>query len=372
MTDSGVPDEQRVRDVINKEGVFEWNEERYTVEFCEKPITTSGEPKTDTFVRATNEKTNKHVDIKISSKKANFGYLDNHPMKARLYAFYGPECEEILTKMQKEIFGKHPDLQPINFEGEPGFTLGWRNEYLQENTRALGMKLTQDVAAKVWWGEGSPKEYLDATVKGNKIKNSGMPDWLLVKDGEDIKTTKDIFPNLKNIREYAKTHNLVDATWQAHNYKMHRKKTCECGKKYRFFGLPCPSCSSRKWKTEKCPKCDTECKLEKEHCRECKKEGKKIRLQNYISWKQHEGDSRELAVWWKFNTNDEKLTWKLILDEPFKPAGEVRKNLQTCLEKIGVPDDQNFQIDLLKNKMMDTNYRVCSISKMISFFRNKA
>ena len=59
-------------------------------------------------------------------------------------------------------------------------------------------------------------------------------------------------------------------------------------------------------------------------------------------------------MWWKFDTNDEKLTWKLILDEPFKPAGEVRKNLQTCLEKIGVPDDQNFQIDLLKDKIIDT------------------
>jgi len=346
-SNSGVPDENKIRDVINREGIFEWNGEKYIVEFCDKPTTDRGEPKTDTFVRAINKKTNEQVDIKISSKKTNFGFTDNHPMKARLHEFYGPECKEILTKMQKKVFGEHSDLQPINFEGELGFTLGWRNEYLQENTRRLGMRLTQDVANKVWWGEGSPKEYLDATVNGEEIENSGMPDWVLIKDGKDIKTTKDIFPNLKDIREFAKIHNLVDSTWQAHNYKMHRKKTCECGIKYRFLPCPCPSCGSRAWKTEKCSKCGTVCKLEKTQCSNCRNP-----LENYISWRPHEGDSRELAVWWKFDVFDKKLMWELILDEPFKPAGEVRKNLQDCLKQIGVPDDLNFDIKKLNGKFI--------------------
>ena len=346
-SDSGVPDEKKVRDVINREGIFEWNNEKYIVEFCDKPTTDRGEPKTDTFVRAINEKTNEQVDIKISSKKTTFGYLQNHPMKAKLYEFYGPECKEILIKMQKQIFGNNPDLNPINFESEPGFTLGWRNEYLQETTRTLGMRLTQDVANKVWWGEGSPKEYLDATVNGNVIENSGMPDWILVKDGDDINTTKDIFPNLKDIREFAKTHNLVDSTWQAHNYKMHRKKICECGTKYRFLPCECPNCGSRAWKTEKCSKCGTICKLDRSRCSNCRNP-----LQNYISWRSHEGDSRELAVWWKFSVIDRKLDYELILDEPFKKAGEVREDLQTCLEKIGVPDDQNFDIKELNGKFV--------------------
>ena len=60
-----------------------------------------------------------------------------------------------------------------------------------------------------------------------------MPDWILVKDAKDIKTSSDIFSNLKDIREFAKTHNDIDSTYQAHNYKMHRKKTCECEKKYK-------------------------------------------------------------------------------------------------------------------------------------------
>lgn len=345
-SDSGVPDENKIRDVINKEGAFEWNGDRYIVEFCTKPTTDSGEPKTDTFVRAINKKTNEQVDIKISTKKTNFGYLQNHPLKPKLYEFYGPECKEILTKMNKKVFGKYPDLQPIIFGGEPGFTLGWRNEYLQENTRSLGIRLTQDVANKVWWGEGCPKEYLNATVNDNVIENSGMPDWILVKDSSNINTTKDIFPYLKDIREYAKTHNLVDSTWQAHNYKMHRKKTCECGMKYRY-PCSCPKCGSRAWKTEKCSKCGTICKLDKPKCFKCKNS-----LEHYIHWRPHEGDSRELAVWWKFDVLDEKLRYELIMDEPFKPAGEVRRNLQDCLEKIKVPDDQNFDIKKLNDKFV--------------------
>jgi len=59
-----------------------------------------------------------------------------------------------------------------------------------------------------------------------------------------------------------------------------------------------------------------------------------------------------LAVWWKFNVIDRKLNYELILDEPFKKAGEVRKDLQTCLEKIGVPDDQNFDIKKLNGKFV--------------------
>ena len=355
-SDSGVPDEQKVRDVINNEGIFEWNGDQYTVEFCGKPITASGEPKTDTFVRAFNEKKEK-VDIKISSKKTNFGYLQNHPMKSKLYEFYGPECKEILIKMQKQTFDNHPNIQPIIFTGDPGFTLGWRNEYLQERTRALGMRLTQDVANKVWWGEGSPQEYLDATVNGISIPNSGMPDWILIKDGNDINTTNDIFPNLQNIRVFAKNHNLVDSTWQAHNYKMHRRKTCKCGNQYRVkihnrVRYCCPVCGSNEWKTETCSKCGKVCELEKKHCqnKNSHDDGKKNLLRNYISWNPHEGDSRELAVWWKFSVIDEKLNYELVLDDPFKNAGEVRKNLQDCLAKIGVPDDEDFDIEKLNGK----------------------
>jgi len=51
-SNSGVPDENKIRDVINRDGIFEWNGEKYIVEFCDKPTTDRGEPKTDTFVRS--------------------------------------------------------------------------------------------------------------------------------------------------------------------------------------------------------------------------------------------------------------------------------------------------------------------------------
>ena len=375
MTGSGAHDEQKVRDVINKDGKFMWHGEEYRVIFCDKPTLGHdiGEPKTDTFVRAVNKKTNKQKDFKISTKKTDFAYLENHPMKKKLFEFFGPECKEIMISMHRSLQGKFQDENPINFgEGkeEKGITLGWRNEYLQENTtRSLGIRLTQNIANKVWWGEGSPKEYLDAKVNGGIITDSGMPDWILVKDAKDIKTANDVFSDLKDIKEFAKTHKLVDSTYQAHNYKMHRKKTCTCGEIYRvklvvqkrywiggkipdsfYEANTCPYCRSRKWKTVTCPECGTVCKLNKKQCTACKKE-----IQEYISWNPQEGDSRELAVWYKFEAINGNLSYKLVLDEPFKKAGEVRINLQECLKEIGVSDDQNFNISELKGKIVSNN-----------------
>ena len=370
MAGSGTRDEQGVRDVIKKDGKFIWNGEEYKVIFCDKPTLGGGlgEPKTDTFVRAVNEKTNEEKDFKISTKKTNFAYLQNHPKKRKLFELFEPGCREFMTGMQKKVFKKFPGISPVIFEGEEkekGITLGWRNEYLQESTRPLGIRLAQDVANKVWWGEGSPKEYLDAKVNGKIIPNSGMPDWILVKDAKDIKTANDVFSDLKDIKEFAKTHKLVDSTYQAHNYRMHRKKTCTCGEIYRvklvvqkrywiggkipdsfYEANTCPYCRSRKWKTVTCPECGTVCKLNKKQCTACKKE-----IQEYISWNPHEGDSRELAVWYKFEAINGNLSYKLVLDEPFKKAGEVRINLQECLKEIGVSDDQNFNISKLKGKI---------------------
>ena len=356
MAGSGTRDEQRVRDVINKDGKFMWHGEEYKVIFCDKPTLGGGlgEPKTDTFVRAVNKKTNEQKDFKISTKKTDFAYLENHPKEKKLREFFGPECKEIMSSMQRRVFKKFPGISPVIFEGEEkekGITLGWRNEYLQESTRPLGIRLAQDVANKVWWGEGSPKEYLDAKVNGKIIPNSGMPDWILVKDEKDIKTANGIFSDLKDIKEFAKTNKLVDSTYQAHNYRMHRKKTCICGETYRYGFGSCPFCNSTRWKTAECTECGAVRPIMKEHCKECKRKGKKITIKEYIPWKPHEGDSRELAVWYKFETVNKKLSYKLVLDEPFKEAGEVRINLQECLKEIGVPDDHNFNISKLKGKI---------------------
>ena len=100
MAGSGTRDEQGVRDVIKKDGKFIWNGEEYKVIFCDKPILGGGlgEPKTDTFVRAVNEKTNEEKDFKISTKKTDFAYLENHPKEKKLREFFGPECKDACSK----------------------------------------------------------------------------------------------------------------------------------------------------------------------------------------------------------------------------------------------------------------------------------
>ena len=80
-----------------------------------------------------------------------------------------------------------------------------------------------------------------------------------------------------------------------------------------------------------------------------------MKNEKYESWRPHEGDRRELAVWFEFEAVNGKLSYKLVLDEPFKEAGEVRKNLQKCLKEIGIPDDHNFNISKLKGKIVSNS-----------------
>lgn len=372
MADSGAPDEQKIRDIINNEKKFTWNENQYELIFCGKPVTESGEPKTDTFVRAKNLTSNKIEDIKISTKKENFGYVQNHPMKEKLFEFYGPQCKEIMVGMNQNLAVNLSNTPIIFFRDKKNklsiiekgaITLGWRNEYLEESakkenkkTRSLGITLSQNVANKVWFGEGSPEEYLNATICEEQIENSGMPDWVLIKNSIDIHTCDDIFSNLKDIRDYAKDHSNIDYTLQAQNYKTHRKMTCECGTKYRLDTTtkqklkdPCPNCKkSRKWKFTTCTNCKKSFEMKKTRCPSCKE-----KFSKYESWNPHEGDGRELAVWIKWEVENGKLKGTIVLDQPFKKAGEVRKNLQDCLTQIGIPDDQNFQIGLLNGKTIN-------------------
>lgn len=362
---SGSPDEQKVRDIIKKEGHFKWQGDDYKVDFCEKPSVKSGEPKTDTFVRATNEKTNKKIDIKISTKKKNFGYVQNHPRQETLKEFYAGNHEKIIKKhvgSLKENLQKTPIIYFDSYGNvEKGsITLGWRYEILEESaknnnkTRSLGVKIEKDVAKLAWYGEGNSSDYLDAQVNGKVIVKSGMPDWILIADAEDIITSENIFSNLKDIKEYAEKHSNLDATLQAHNYRMHRKKTCECGFEYRI-AKKCPKCKSRKWKVSKCDKCGQDISVKEKKCNNCL-----IENSDYKSSNPHEGDSRELAAWIDWTTLKGRLHGSIVFDKPFTKAGDVRKQLQKCLEELKTPDDSYFDINMLRERVTEDT---CTYSK---------
>ena len=139
--------------------------------------------------------------------------------------------------------------------------------------------------------------------------------------GQKIKTCNDIFENLEPIREFSEKHKDLDVTYRAQNYRMHLKKTCsQCSTEYR--------------KTNSCPECGS----------------KKI----VKSYEPIQGEDRDLPVYTEWKVIGEKLDGKAVLDKPFtKVARDVLCNLRECLTSMGIPDDDDFDISMLRGNLTE-------------------
>ena len=78
----------------------------------------------------------------------------------------------------------------------------------------------------------------DAFVDGKKITNSGIPDFILIKDPESLKTIQDVFDDLYDIRKYAKKHWKMRAGFIAQNNRWNRQtKTWKTEGSSRSFAV---------------------------------------------------------------------------------------------------------------------------------------
>ena len=90
--------------------------------------------------------------------------------------------------------------------------------------RKLQVKIKQNIAAQVWKNKGAQSQYRDGIVDGEKIPFSGMPNFCLTIEPDDVKTVDDIFRNLVSMDELIQTHGNITAAFLAQNYRSHKKK----------------------------------------------------------------------------------------------------------------------------------------------------
>jgi len=348
LAGSGSPEEKKIREIIEKDGKFEWNGKEFEVIKCAKPKSKTGEPKTDVFVDGHNKTSNEFVVIKISYKKENWMPVENKVTRERMPFIYGDEWKNIAKSQNMEIKNAFNDRH-IVFLDKSGkteggtITLGWRYEIGYESARkplkdgkpqlrTLGVRIKEDIHDQVYWGKGCREDYRDCNVDGNMINDSGIPDYALERDvfikdknkkiiGQKTKSTKDIFENLEPIKEFSKKHKDLDVTYRAQNYRMHLKKKCkECKTEYRR-SVVCPQCGSKKIVKPITP---------------------------------IQGEDRDLPVYVEWSVIGGKLDGKIILDKPFtKVAKDVLDNFRECLNEMGITDDNNFDISMLKGKLTD-------------------
>ena len=293
MADAGA--EIRVRNALKKIKTFELNSAKYEIIQLGKPTVSGGggETKTDIYIKAKNQSNGNEEEIKISYKRQSFSFVENKIKSHRAEAIYGKEWSEIICEQINEIRDNFLAKPLIYFEStghtERGsFTLGWRYEMEYNGKRKLQVKVKQDIAAQVWKNKGAQAQYRDGIVDGEKIPFSGMPNFCLTIEPDDVKTVDDIFRNLVSMDELIQTHGNITAAFLAQNYRSHKQK--------------------------------------------------------------QEGNKRHLGVWINWKIVNGKLWCEHVFDKPLEmESGPRLENLKDCLKELGIDLEGNFNIDSLRN-----------------------
>ena len=111
----------------------------------------------------------KNIDIPVYTDKNNENVIDI--VKKGIVQAKKSKCDLVIYKM-----------------GEKGsITLGWRYEMEHAGSRSLGVKINQNIAAQVWKNKGAETKYRDGIVDGGKIPFSGMPNFCLTIEPDDVK-----------------------------------------------------------------------------------------------------------------------------------------------------------------------------------------
>ena len=298
MADDG--GEIRVRNVLKKIKKFHMNSSEYEIIQLSKPTVSGGggETKTDIYIKARNISNNKEKEIKISYKKPSFSFVENKIKLDRAKAIYGNNWVKIIQEQINEIKSNFLAKPLIYFKKngrieEGSITLGWRYEMENAGSRSLGVKIKQDIASQVWRNKGAQAQYRDGIVDGKEVPFSGMPNFCLTIEPDNVKTAADIFDNLISMDELVATHQNITAAFLAQNYRAHKQK--------------------------------------------------------------QEGNRRHLAVWIDWKIVNGKLTCEYVFDKPLKmESGPRLENLKKCLMEIGIDLEENFNINSLKDKIHES------------------
>mgnify|MGYP001180306978 CR=1 FL=1 len=288
--------EKYIRKIItDSEFIFEG--EKYVADLVAKPIVEGGggETKTDAYIVARNTESQKTREIKITFKKPNFSFVENKIKAERAAKIYGKNWSNITQGQIKEIKNEFQKKPLFYFEKtgrvERGsITLGWRYEMEDEGSRKLGVKIKQNIAEQVWANKNASSKYRDGVVDKKIVPMSGVPNYYLNKNPSELLTVDDIFPNLKPMSELFKTHSNITAAFLAQNFRSHKNK--------------------------------------------------------------QEGNKRHLAVWVVFKVENGKLDCELVFDRPLQmESGHALKNLEECLNNLGIKTWEGFTIDVLSDKL---------------------
>nr|CBE66553.1 BspRI restriction endonuclease [Lysinibacillus sphaericus] len=218
--------EQKVANIFINEQVFTFKGKRYRVLKIGKPQKQggSGEPKTDVYILGQELGGTDTVELKISVKKRDFEFIENKITPIRMADILGANWQKIIQESSERIKDRFADCSLIYPERrgttlKNSITLGWKAEITNRpRTLSARMQLSgQQIKDLLYKGVNLPPEKRDAIVDGNIIANSGIAEYILETDLDDIHTTADILSQMELIDDA----NLNEAylAFTANNYR---------------------------------------------------------------------------------------------------------------------------------------------------------
>ena len=229
--------ERFVRELFPVGTTFVYDERLFTVEISGKPTCPKGEPKTDVYIKAS-DNLGETKEFKISYKKSNAEFLENKINKERAKEILGDNWSEIISQATSEIediFYSRPTVyKKAGKRTEEGsITLGWKYEFLNKKSGDLSaeVNLTEEQIIDVYSGTHLDVTKRHAFIGNTVIADSGVANYFLMDDIGNFSTAQNVIDSIVSIDEYVKKEKpRIYFACKALNYR--QKKANEKKKPY--------------------------------------------------------------------------------------------------------------------------------------------
>jgi hypothetical protein len=209
---------------------FELNGKNYSVDIVGKPTTARGECKTDVYVLAKDNSGNA-LELKISVKsKGTNEFQENKVSSEKAEVYFGEDWQDIIKRAALSLKDKFESCVLINIPGKHpvkpnSILLGWKLEIASKARKlsTLAPLTIQEIKDYVYKGTNQAQDKKNAYVKGAVIPNSGVADYLLEVEVNDLQSAQDVVSKLELIETkiFPETHLI----FTANNYRTDKGKS---------------------------------------------------------------------------------------------------------------------------------------------------
>lgn len=235
--------ERKVNDILKTGEIFTIEGTQYIVALSGKPRPQSGggECKTDCYILANSENSEKTIELKISCKLPTNEFQENKITEVRAKELLGPDWSNIIKNSSEEILSKFREQELIHYNGrgrtKEGFiTLGWKCEIAsrKRNLSAPLQMSDQNIRDYIYKGCNQTENKRNAKIYINTdanelqqqipvIPDSGIANCMLVSDIDDLTDVQSVIDKLQDIDNYEIVNHYLIYT--ANSYRVISGKT---------------------------------------------------------------------------------------------------------------------------------------------------